>query len=155
MQQTSHTKYHTRARSVVNDQGHIPGSCGRQHRLERPCRCAVLCLALLTRCCAAPCRAALSLQMRQIPGVGPYTAAAVASIAFNDPAAAVDGNVIRVLSRLRALRGNPTKMAKTWDRLAAELLHPERPGCHNQVRAKLQLVSCDTSICAVVLEAQC
>jgi A/G-specific adenine glycosylase len=71
--------------------------------------------------------------MRQIPGVGPYTAAAVASIAFNDPAAAVDGNVIRVLSRLRALRGNPGKMVKTWDRLAAELLHPERPGCHNQV----------------------
>lgn len=76
------------------------------------------------------------LQMRQIPGVGPYTAAAVSSIAFNDPAAAVDGNVIRVVSRLRALRGNPTKMAKTWDRLAAELLHPERPGCHNQVRGQ-------------------
>jgi hypothetical protein len=73
------------------------------------------------------------LQMRQIPGVGPYTAAAVASIAFDDPAAAVDGNVIRVISRLRALRGNPTKMGKTWDRLAAELLHTERPGCHNQV----------------------
>jgi hypothetical protein len=73
------------------------------------------------------------LQLRQIPGVGPYTAAAVASIAFNDRAAAVDGNVIRVCARLRALRGNPTKMTKVWDKLAAQLLHPERPGCHNQV----------------------
>ena len=82
---------------------------------------------------AASCGVLCPVQMRQIPGVGPYTAAAVASIAFNDPAAAVDGNVIRVISRLRALKGNPTKMAKTWDRLAAELLHQERPGCHNQV----------------------
>ncbi|WIA43873.1 hypothetical protein OEZ86_010286 [Tetradesmus obliquus] len=72
-------------------------------------------------------------ELRQIPGVGPYTAAAVASIAFNDAAAAVDGNVIRVLARMRALRGNPAKMTKTWDKLAAQLLHPERPGCHNQV----------------------
>jgi adenine-specific DNA glycosylase len=72
-------------------------------------------------------------QLRQIPGVGPYTAAAVASIAFNDRAAAVDGNVIRVCARLRALRGNPTKMSKVWDKLAGQLLHPERPGCHNQV----------------------
>lgn len=84
---------------------------------------------------AASCVLLRTVQMRQIPGVGPYTAAAVASIAFNDPAAAVDGNVIRVISRLRALKGNPTKMAKTWDRLAAELLHQERPGCHNQVRS--------------------
>lgn len=81
--------------------------------------------------------------MRQIPGVGPYTAAAVASIAFNDPAAAVDGNVIRVISRLRALRGNPTKMVKTWDRLAAELLHDERPGCHNQVRCSMLSQCCE------------
>jgi adenine-specific DNA glycosylase len=44
------------------------------------------------------------LQLRQIPGIGPYTAAAIASIAFNDAAAAVDGNVIRVLSRLRAIK---------------------------------------------------
>lgn len=71
--------------------------------------------------------------MRQIPGVGPYTAAAVASIAFSDCAAAVDGNVIRVVARLRALGGNPTKLVKAWDRLAGQLLHSERPGCHNQV----------------------
>jgi A/G-specific adenine glycosylase len=39
----------------------------------------------------------------KIPGVGPYTAGAISSIAFNKPEALVDGNVIRVLSRLRAL----------------------------------------------------
>ena len=41
--------------------------------------------------------------MLSLPGVGPYTAGAVLSIAFNCPEVAVDGNVIRVMSRLRAL----------------------------------------------------
>ncbi|KAF8061068.1 Mutyh [Scenedesmus sp. PABB004] len=83
-------------------------------------------------------------EMRSIPGVGPYTAAAVASIAFGDAAAAVDGNVIRVLSRLRALRGNPAKrpLAAAWDRLAARLLHPDRPGCHNQAMMELGATVC-------------
>lgn len=63
----------------------------------------------------------------------PQTASAVASIAFGDAAAAVDGNVIRVISRLRALKGDPTKNARAIEALAAQLLHPERPGCHNQV----------------------
>ncbi|MBR0457725.1 MAG: A/G-specific adenine glycosylase [Victivallales bacterium] len=39
-------------------------------------------------------------ELAKLPGIGPYTAAAVASIAFNRPAVAVDGNVLRVLSRL-------------------------------------------------------
>lgn len=72
-------------------------------------------------------------QLRKIPGVGPYTAAAVASIAFDYPAAAVDGNVIRVTSRLRSVRGDPSKQVNVFDRLAAQLLHNDRPGCHNQV----------------------
>jgi len=91
----------------------------------------------LTLAYARPLSPTLStLQLRSIPGVGPYTAAAVASIAFGDAAAAVDGNVIRVLARLRALAGDPSKshMTSAWDRLAAQLLHPDRPGCHNQVR---------------------
>ena len=41
----------------------------------------------------------------KIPGVGPYTASAVASIAFDEPIAAVDGNVLRVVSRLACVRG--------------------------------------------------
>lgn len=42
-----------------------------------------------------------------LPGVGRYTAGAVCSMAFNQPAPVVDGNVIRVLARVFALRGNP------------------------------------------------
>ncbi len=43
--------------------------------------------------------------LRALPGVGDYTAAAIASVAFGRPAAAVDGNVIRVLARIHGLRG--------------------------------------------------
>lgn len=42
-------------------------------------------------------------ELQKVPGVGDYTAGAVLSIAFNKPEAAVDGNVMRVLSRLRAV----------------------------------------------------
>lgn len=42
-------------------------------------------------------------ELLKVPGIGEYTAGAILSIAFNIPEAAVDGNVIRVLSRLRAL----------------------------------------------------
>lgn len=45
--------------------------------------------------------------LRTLPGIGPYTAGAIASIAFNQPAALLDGNVIRVLTRHEAWRGNP------------------------------------------------
>jgi len=53
---------------------------------------------------------------RRLPGVGPYTAAAVASIAFGEPVAAVDGNVTRVVSRVHALdRGGPVNdLAQAW-----------------------------------------
>src|SRR5438477_50516 len=48
-------------------------------------------------------------ELRALPGIGPYSAGAIASIAYNVPAPAVDGNVVRVLSRLFALRGDPSK----------------------------------------------
>lgn len=66
-------------------------------------------------------------------GIGPYTSAAIASIVFNEPCAAVDGNVIRVLSRLRTLSENPKQTTKKLHRLASEILHEERPGDFNQV----------------------
>lgn len=61
-----------------------------------------------------------------LPGVGRYTAGAIASIAYNVSAPIVDGNVIRVLSRLFALRGDPAKAplkTQIWD--LAEALIPE------------------------------
>ena len=63
-------------------------------------------------------------ELRSLPGIGPYTAGAIASIAYNVPAPIVDGNVIRVLSRLFALRGDPKKAPlknRLWE-LAAELI---------------------------------
>ena len=45
-------------------------------------------------------------QLAALPGVGPYTAAAVASIAFGEPAAVLDGNVARVMARLANHRGD-------------------------------------------------
>lgn len=48
--------------------------------------------------------------------------------------------MIRVISRLRALSGDPTKNTKAIEALAAQLLHPERPGCHNQVRGAAVVV---------------
>ncbi len=81
---------------------------------------------------------------RALPGVGDYTAAAVASIAFDEPVAAVDGNVERVVSRLWAIAGDPRKAAgKRAVREAAQaLLDPERPGDANQAAMELGATVC-------------
>ncbi len=73
-------------------------------------------------------------QLLAIPGVGLYTAGAIASIAFGVAVAAVDGNVERVVSRLFALQGNPrrTPTAGRIRERAAALLDPARPGDVNQ-----------------------
>eukprot|EP00238_Polyblepharides_amylifera_P007331 CAMPEP_0196586206 /NCGR_PEP_ID=MMETSP1081-20130531/53484_1 /TAXON_ID=36882 /ORGANISM="Pyramimonas amylifera, Strain CCMP720" /LENGTH=516 /DNA_ID=CAMNT_0041908005 /DNA_START=69 /DNA_END=1616 /DNA_ORIENTATION=- len=75
----------------------------------------------------------------KVPGVGAYTAGAVASIAFNRLAPLVDGNVVRVLSRLRTLEGDPStsQAAKTHWALAEQLVHPCRPGDFNQALMEL------------------
>jgi A/G-specific adenine glycosylase len=77
----------------------------------------------------------------ELPGVGPYTAAAVLSIAYDLPHAAVDGNVVRVLSRLACLpsadaRGEPQRS------LAGRLLDPRRPGDWNQALMELGQTVC-------------
>ena len=72
--------------------------------------------------------------LRALPGIGDYTAAAVASIAFDRPRAVVDGNVKRVLSRLFLLE-NPVNDAASlpaFQERADALLHRGRPGDHNQ-----------------------
>jgi A/G-specific adenine glycosylase len=63
-------------------------------------------------------------ELLSLPGVGQYTAGAIASIAYNEPAPIVDGNVIRVLTRLFALRGDPARAplkGGLWE-LAAALI---------------------------------
>lgn len=63
--------------------------------------------------------------LRALPGIGPYTAAAIAAIAFDRPVAAVDGNVERVMSRLHAIE-TPLPAAKPAIGEAATALTPKR-----------------------------
>lgn len=82
--------------------------------------------------------------LQKLPGVGRYTAGAVASIAFNQPAPLVDGNVIRVLCRLFCIRQDPTRSAvkkRLWQ-TAETLVCPNRPGDFNQSLMELGAVVC-------------
>lgn len=83
-------------------------------------------------------------ELQGIPGVGAYTSAAIASIACGERSAVVDGNVIRVLARLRAVPGDPRSaaMTKLWADLADALLDPERPGDFNQAVMELGATVC-------------
>ncbi|MGB1699586.1 MAG: A/G-specific adenine glycosylase, partial [Nannocystaceae bacterium] len=89
--------------------------------------------------------------LRSIPGIGPYTAGAIAAIAFDLPAPVVDGNVARVLSRVRAVRqeraqaatarhhwetaeeviskGSPRILAQAMMELGATVCVPVKPAC--------------------------
>lgn len=69
-----------------------------------------------------------------LKGIGPYTAAAISSFAFNLPHAVVDGNVIRVLSRVFGINApvDETATKKLFTELADELLDPDHPSAYNQ-----------------------
>ncbi|KAJ1505295.1 hypothetical protein HMI54_014130 [Coelomomyces lativittatus] len=80
-----------------------------------------------------------------IPGIGPYTSGAIASIAFNECSPVVDGNVIRVLSRLRAIGGNPKSsiVIQLFWKLANDLITGEtQPGDFNQALMELGALVC-------------
>jgi A/G-specific adenine glycosylase len=76
--------------------------------------------------------------LQQLPGIGRYTAAAIASIAFDEPIAVVDGNVERVLARLR---GRTLTAAQSWQ-AAQELVSSKRPGDFNQAMMELGATLC-------------
>jgi A/G-specific adenine glycosylase len=81
-------------------------------------------------------------QLADLPGVGPYTAAAIAAIAFGIPATAVDGNVERVVSRLFAV-ATPLPAAKpAIKRLAGSLVPADRPGDFTQGMMDLGATIC-------------
>ena len=69
-----------------------------------------------------------------LPGVGPYTAAAIASFAFGQPYAVLDGNVFRVLSRYFGIDTpiDSTEGKKVFKSLADEMLDKKRPSLYNQ-----------------------
>jgi A/G-specific adenine glycosylase len=80
--------------------------------------------------------------LRELPGVGAYTAAAIAAIAFDKPAAAVDGNAERVIARLFAVE-DPLPPAKPRLRaLAAALVPRSRPGDYAQAMMDLGATVC-------------
>ena len=79
-----------------------------------------------------------------LPGIGPYTAGAVASIAFGLPVPAVDGNVTRVIARLYRLRSDTTR-PETRRRIAdiaGRLVSTDRPGAFNQAMMELGATVC-------------
>jgi A/G-specific adenine glycosylase len=80
----------------------------------------------------------------RLPGVGAYSAGAVASIAFGERVPVVDGNVVRVLTRLFALGGDPGRAplkARLWN-VASELVPERRPGDFNQALMELGATLC-------------
>jgi A/G-specific adenine glycosylase len=82
---------------------------------------------------------------RELPGVGPYTAAAITSISFGEPAACVDGNVVRILARLTADAtefSDSATAAKYFRPLADALLGADFPGDHNQAMMELGAMVC-------------
>lgn len=82
--------------------------------------------------------------LESLPGIGPYTAAAVASMAFDEVVPVLDGNVERVLCRRLAIEED-AKRAPVRRRLlaaAADLLHSRRPGDSNQAMMELGALVC-------------
>ena len=83
-------------------------------------------------------------RLRGLPGIGPYSAGAIASIAFGERTPLVDGNVVRVLCRYFGLRGDPSRAplkAKLWD-VAGQLVPGDRPGDFNQALMELGATVC-------------
>ena len=83
-------------------------------------------------------------KLRALPGIGDYTAGAIASIAFGIPAAAVDGNVERVLCRWDAIKdevGTPTVRRQIAARAQA-LVPPDRPGAFANAMMEMGATMC-------------
>lgn len=85
-------------------------------------------------------------ELLELPGIGSYTAAAIASIAHGERAAVVDGNVVRVLSRIRGWESEDAVGAAAQRRkveeLAGWLVDPRRPGDFNQAIMELGAMLC-------------
>lgn len=91
--------------------------------------------------------------IRALPGVGPYTAAAVASIAFGLPHGVLDGNVLRVAARLTGDSGDigNTRTKNRLQKFVNDLLPPKKAGEFNQALMELGATVClpKTALCLV------
>lgn len=84
-------------------------------------------------------------EWQELPGIGPYTAAAITSISFDKTAAVVDGNVVRILARLTKesrLFRDGTAAVKHFTPLADALIVGSHPGTHNQAMMELGATVC-------------
>jgi len=83
-------------------------------------------------------------QLMELPGLGSYTAAAIASIAFGEPVAVVDGNVMRVVTRLKAYGGDigEASTKQFVQEVANQLLDQKNPGDFNQAMMELGATVC-------------
>jgi A/G-specific adenine glycosylase len=89
----------------------------------------------------------VAAELRKLPGIGAYTAAAIASIAHGEVIAVVDGNVERVLCRLEgweagSRKGGGAALRRKIESLAGALVDPRRPGDFNQALMELGAIVC-------------
>ena len=93
-------------------------------------------------------------EWQQLPGIGPYTSAAISSIALGQANAVVDGNVVRVLARLkddaRKFKNNGAAV-KAFTATADDILDGKNPGIHNQAMMELGATVClkNKPLCAI------
>lgn len=82
--------------------------------------------------------------LRKLKGIGDYTAAAIASFAFEEPVAVVDGNVFRVLARVFGVEKDisSTDGKKYFVQLANKLINHQQPGLHNQAVMEFGALHC-------------
>jgi A/G-specific adenine glycosylase len=87
-------------------------------------------------------------ELLALPGVGPYTAAAISSICFHLPHAVVDGNVYRVLARYFGMEDpiDTGQAKKRFEALANELLDVKQPGNYNQAIMEFGALQCKPKI---------
>ncbi len=92
--------------------------------------------------------------IHSLKGIGPYTAAAIASIAFNLPYPALDGNIFRLLSRYFGVfnPANTSEGKKKFQKIAGEIMNENNPGMHNQALMEFGALQCipkspDCSVC--------
>jgi len=83
-------------------------------------------------------------EILKLKGVGPYTAAAISSFAYNLKHAVVDGNVIRVISRIYGITDpvDQTKTKKEIEKIAASLIEKQEPNVYNQAIMEFGALNC-------------
>lgn len=85
-----------------------------------------------------------AVELEKLPGLGRYTAGAIASVVFGEVTPIVDGNVVRVLTRFRAIDADAKQtnvIKKLWE-MSSSLVSPTRPGDFNQALMELGALVC-------------